>query len=208
MRLVVQEEQLGLGDAVLCARGAVGDEPFLLLLGDHLYVPKSNQQVSCSRTLTACFTGKSVVSVMPVPAEEVRRVGICRGEWVDCVEGGRPHHRLDVHQFFEKPSAGYAREHLVTSGLQPDHFLGMFGQYVLTPRIFEIMAQQAAPDFMEALEALRQQQGVGGLLMDAERFDFGYPEGYIKAVSGYAAARQRVHESPPVRPVSPSSSGP
>ena len=85
MRFVTQTAQEGFGHAVYCAREALGDEPFLLMLGDHLY--RSDGEASCARQLVEAYqrTGTSVVGLRRTPEAQIagfrhrdRRVGRAR----------------------------------------------------------------------------------------------------------------------------------
>jgi mevalonate kinase/choline kinase len=79
--LLVQETQEGFGHAVYCAKEWVGNEPFLLLLGDHLYGSDTDQ--SCTRQLIDVYerTGKSVVGLQETPEIEVQHFGCATGVW-------------------------------------------------------------------------------------------------------------------------------
>ncbi|HPK70888.1 MAG TPA: sugar phosphate nucleotidyltransferase, partial [Vicinamibacterales bacterium] len=81
VRFVTQPTQQGFGDAVYCARAAIGDEPFLLMLGDHLY--RSASGLSCARQVLDAFqqSGTSVVGLRPTPESEVGSFGVAAGVW-------------------------------------------------------------------------------------------------------------------------------
>src|SRR5205814_4818843 len=74
---VRQQEPRGLGDAVLCAKDLIGDEPFLVLLGDDLV----DSSTPCSKQMIDVFQkhNQSVVALLRVPDEDVPRFGICGG---------------------------------------------------------------------------------------------------------------------------------
>lgn len=192
--LIPQEEQHGFGHAVLCAAEWVGNEPFLLLLGDHLYA--SRTEVSAARQVITAFeinSMQSVIGLCPVPVEHVTRYGTAAGEWLDQSRG-----LISIQEFAEKPSPDYARSNLVTEGLPEDHFLCAYGQYVLTPEIFRYLATCMETELTRggelqmnaALDALRQNEGLLGYVVEGERYDTDMPEGYLEALVSWHAGRR------------------
>ncbi len=188
---IPQEAQEGFGHAVYCAREWVGDEPFLLLLGDHLY--RSDTPESCARQLLTAFekNGKrSMVGVYVAGPDEVEHYGAVTGAW--CDPGQR---LLEIAEFAEKPSLDYARNNLVAAGIGGDRFLCVNGQYVLSPAIFEYLEKQIAGDIREngeiqlttALEAMRRAEGVFGYRVRGRHFDIGLPSAYVATLQAFAA---------------------
>eukprot|EP00928_Gymnodinium_smaydae_P065120 TRINITY_DN48301_c0_g1_i1.p1 TRINITY_DN48301_c0_g1~~TRINITY_DN48301_c0_g1_i1.p1 ORF type:complete len:677 (-),score=146.30 TRINITY_DN48301_c0_g1_i1:259-2007(-) len=197
--LVVQSEQRGLADAVLCGREKVGSEPFLLMLGDHLYT-STVAGVSCGRQITDRFSGQSVIALQQSRGEDVHRMGAVAGEWEH--EGGDGLcRRLHIQAISEKPTLDYAREHLQVEGIDDDRFLTFFGSYVLTARVFDILARDPHIHFSQALNQLRQEQGLSGLLVQGERFDIGEPNDFMRTSASFADARRKELQgfSPPLR---------
>ncbi len=188
--LVVQDSQEGFGHAVHCAKEWVGNEPFLLVLGDHLY--SSGTSESCTRQLLDLYerTGKSVVGLLETPEEEVERFGCATGVWE---EEGR---LLSITEFAEKPSVEYAREHLATMDVKEGHFLTIFGQYILTPRIFELLGDNIRRNMREkgefqltsCMDRLRQEEGFVGCRIYGRRFDIGNPDAYRQTVIDFPNA--------------------
>lgn len=187
---IAQPAQEGLGHAVWCAREWVGDEPFLLLLGDHLYA--SSGPVSCARQLLEVYerVGRSVVGLKVTPAEQVRYFGCVGGTWLE------PDAVLAISAFAEKPDPEYARKQLRVAGLAPDQFLTVFGQYVLEPRVFELLAHNIEHNVREAgefqltscLDRLRQEAGFVGYLVQGRRFDIGLPDAYRQTMLDFRTA--------------------
>jgi UTP-glucose-1-phosphate uridylyltransferase/galactokinase len=186
---IPQTEQLGFGHAVYCARQWVGQEPFLLLLGDHIYA--SNSDRTCARQLIDAFNAGGQVSVIGAylaPAEEVCHYGTMAGTWLN---PGRT--LASVTDFVEKPSADYARHNLMTEGLPADRFLCVYGQYVLTARIFEYLQRQIEADQRQAgeiqlttaIDALRQDQGLLAQVVDGEHYDTGMPVAYLRSIVSF-----------------------
>lgn len=179
-----QNVQDGFGHAVYCAKSWVNNEPFLLLLGDHLYT--SAIGTPCSRQLIDVFesTGRSVVGLKETPGSEVHQFG--------CVSGIRSRNSevLSITEFIEKPNVEYAREHLHIEGLDEDTFLTVFGQYVLSPKVFEYLETNIRKNIRErgefqltsCLDHLRKDEGVYGYLIKGRRFDIGNPTAYLEAL--------------------------
>lgn len=181
---VTQNVQDGFGHAVYCAREAIGREPFLLMLGDHLY--RSNTDRSCAQQMLDAYHehGLSVVGLRRTPEDQIAAFGTATGVWLD---GGR---LLNVTEFAEKPTVDYAREHLFVSGLPEGEYLTLFGQYIIKPQIFDYLEENIANNVRErgefqltsCLDRLRQEDGFHGVVIDGRRFDIGLPEHYLETL--------------------------
>jgi UTP-glucose-1-phosphate uridylyltransferase/mevalonate kinase len=189
--LHAQEEQKGLGHAVLQVRDWVGGEPFLLVLGDHLFVPRG--AIGCAKQLVDRYQEMDtpLIAVQPTPAAEIGRFGTVGGSWLD----GEPHRDLvDIGMFKEKPDREFAAEYLAVDGLPPDTFLTVFGLYILPPGIFQELdhgARECKEDGREvqltdALERLRRTERFLGLVIDGEKVDVGLPEGYLDGLMKFS----------------------
>ncbi|MCR4439953.1 MAG: UTP--glucose-1-phosphate uridylyltransferase [bacterium] len=187
---VTQHSQEGFGHAVYCAREWVKDEPFLLLLGDHIYA--SDTGTSCARQLLDVYerVGGNVVGLKVTPAEELHKFGCVTGTWQERDV------LLAVTEFAEKPEIAYAREHLHVDGMDENLFLTVFGQYVLSPKIFDYLQENLKHNVRErgefqltpCLDALRREEGFTGYLVRGRRFDIGNPEAYRQAVIDFRTA--------------------
>jgi UTP--glucose-1-phosphate uridylyltransferase len=163
---VRQPKALGLGHAVLCGRHVVGDHPFAVLLPDDLMIgtpPVLAQMVEQFEK-----TGASIVAVQEVPSEHTRRYGIVAGTPV----GDR---LVDVTGLVEKPAPEVAPSRL-----------GVAGRYVLTPRVFDEIANQKRGVGGE----IQLTDGIAGLLAHekvyayryaGKRYDCGSKEGFLQA---------------------------
>lgn len=193
---LAQDTQEGFGHAVHCAKEWVGGEPFLLLLGDHLYT--SNIEVSCARQLIDVYEkcGQSVVGVETAPAEQVHHFGCVTGTWN---EEGRT---LSISEFAEKPDAAYAAEHLCVEGMNENEFLTVFGQYILTPKVFEFLAENIRLNLRErgefqltsCLDRVRQEEGFVACRVQGQRHDIGNPQAYMRSLCEFATATTFEHE--------------
>jgi UTP-glucose-1-phosphate uridylyltransferase/mevalonate kinase len=185
---LAQASQEGFGHAVHSAREWVGQEPFLLMLGDHLYT--SDVPIGCAQQLIQTFerTNRSVVGLLPEPADQVHHFGCATGNW--CEAG----HTLDITAFVEKPDAAYAREHLSLAGLTDDHFLTVFGLYVLKPEIFTLLDENIRRNLRErgefqltsCLDLLRRNDGFLGQIVQGARYDIGNPAAYLASLQAFS----------------------
>lgn len=181
---VTQNVQDGFGHAVYCAREAIGAEPFLLMLGDHLY--RSNTDRSCAQQMLDAYHehGLSVVGLRRTPEDQIAAFGTVTGVWLD--EG----RLLNVTEFAEKPTVDYAREHLFVSGLPEGEYLTLFGQYIIKPQIFDYLEENITNNVRErgefqltsCLDRLRQEDGFHGVVIDGRRYDIGLPEHYLETL--------------------------
>lgn len=187
VKYIIQQNQEGFGHAVYTAREAIGSEPFLLMLGDHIY--RANGEISCAQQLVEAFQlhGKSVVGLRTTPEEKIANFGTVAGEWM---EGSR---LLNITEFAEKPNLEYARSNLRISGLPIDQYLTVFGQYILKPEIFDFLEINIKNNVRErgefqltsTLDQLRQTDGFLGLVMDGRRFDIGLPDYYLETLNDF-----------------------
>ncbi len=180
----LQPTQEGYGHAVYCAREFVGNQPFLLLLGDHLYLENEGQP-RCARQVLEVFArwGCPVSGVARTPASELHRFGTLAGEPLE----GRPG-VWEVRALHEKPTPEYAREHLRSPGLPEDTYLTFFGVHVCTPDLFACLEEMMAEEQRErgefqlttAQERLRAQRRYLAVEVRGQRLDMGVPEGLVE----------------------------
>lgn len=188
--LVSQEVQDGFGHAVHCASEWVGDEPFLLLLGDHLYA--SDTDVPCARQILDVFDrlGTSVVGLKTTPGSDIQNFGCVTGGWIESTSV------LSITEFAEKPDLEYAEKHLRVDGVPADEYFSVFGQYVLKPTIFNFLEEHISHNIRErgefqltsCLDRLRQEDGFAGYVVKGRRFDIGLPEAYRQTVIDFRNA--------------------
>jgi len=186
-----QDKQRGLGDAVYQVRDWVGAEPFMLVLGDHLFVPRG--AVGCARQLVDRFEQleTALIALQPTPESEIGRFGTVGGSWVDSDE---KRDLLDIAIFKEKPDKEFASEFLAVDGLPEKTYLTVFGLYILTSGLFAELArasQEGEADGREvqltdALEHLRHSERFLGLVIEGEKIDVGLPEGYLNGLMKFA----------------------
>jgi UTP-glucose-1-phosphate uridylyltransferase/mevalonate kinase len=187
VKLIPQDTQEGFGHAVYCTREWVADEPFLLLLGDHLYATDTSR--SCAQQLIDVYerVGQSTVGLKVTPVSEIHNFGCAGGSWRE------PNELLTITEFAEKPHLDYAQERLRVDGLDEDQYLTVFGQYVLDPKVFDYLQEHIDHDVRErgefqltsCLERLRQELGCLGYIVQGKRFDIGLPDAYRQTLIDY-----------------------
>ncbi|MCD6360057.1 MAG: UTP--glucose-1-phosphate uridylyltransferase [Armatimonadetes bacterium] len=136
LRFVHQAQPLGYGHAVYCAREFVGDDPFLHLVSDHLWVSRTGQ--GCAQKLVEVAEAEacSISAVQTTREALLPRYG--------AVGGQRLAGRQDLYKIttvIEKPTPTEAEQRLVVPGLRAGHYLCFFGMHVLTPVVMDILAR-------------------------------------------------------------------
>lgn len=180
---VRQKEQLGLGHAILCAKTFIGNEPFAILLGDDVV---NNEAYPATKQLIDVFNNKqsSVVGVQEVLLEDVSKYGI-----ID-PKGDINHQKrvCELNDMVEKPKVSEA----------PSQF-AVLGRYVLTPEIFDYLANQEAGSggeiqLTDAIRRLNKDQVVYAYNFIGKRYDVGSKIGYLEATIDYALKRDDLRE--------------
>ncbi len=171
---VRQPEPLGLGHAVLCAKELVGDEPFIVMLGDIIIPPET----PCLPQLIDVYEryGGSVLSLVPLPPEVVPTYGIASIQ-----ELGND--TLKITHLVEKPALEEAPSNL-----------GVYGRYILTPDIFALL-ERTPPGKggeIQVTDAIEMQAKAGhcyGVRFTGERYDTGTPLGLLTTSISFALKR-------------------
>ena len=168
---VRQKKPLGLGHAIWTARNVVGNEPFMVLLGDDMVLSKT----PCAKQLLNLFeeVGESIVAIQKVPMEETPQYGIIEGEEIDREK------TYKVTRMVEKPAPGTT-----------DSDMAIIGRYILMPEIFDFL-ETITPghggeiQLTDALLALTKKRGMYACEFEGVRFDAGDKMGYLKAIIAY-----------------------
>ena len=193
LRYVYQREKRGFGHAVYQAAQFAGNEPVLLLLGDTLYRSDSNKPCALQMVEEYERYNSLLVSIHTVPLSEVSHYGILHGVWED-----KERTALSVDVINEKPKPSYAEEFLgVRNNNGEKEYYSVFGQYILTPEVFEqlhldIMKAEMDKDYSReieltsALEAVRQQSGMMGVRVKGRMYDMGNPAALVRAVTEFS----------------------
>ncbi len=164
-----QPEALGLGHAVLCARPAVGNEPFAVVLADDLMDSADPQRSVIGQMVDEYRAHRaSIVAVEDVPFDQTNKYGIVQSSpW-----GSRTERMTGI---VEKPAID-----------QAPSTLAVVGRYLLTPRIFDILASQPPGkggeiQLTDAIEKLLADEPVLAYRFQGTRFDCGSKQGYLQA---------------------------
>ena len=187
IRFAFQETQEGYGHAVYCSREFVGDEPFLLLLGDHVF--RSTCGASCCEQMIAAQERcrASVTAVNRAPEADLRFFGAIAGERAP----DNPR-MIRVSEFREKPEPEYARRRLRVGGLGEGEYFCHFGIHAFTPGIFEKLAQMISDSVREqgeiqmttAQDMLAREEPYYAYEIRGERYDLGLPLEYVRSLAG------------------------
>ena len=173
---VRQKEPLGLGHAVLCARELVGDEPFAVILPDDVIDAK----VPCLKQIMEVFDkrGGSVLATQTVEGEAISAYGV--------LAGSQDPHNSRIYNctgMVEKPKFADAPSKQA-----------IIGRYVLTPRIFELLAQTTPGaggeiQLTDGIRALLKEEKVFGYTFEGKRYDAGDKLGMLQATVEFALKR-------------------
>jgi UTP--glucose-1-phosphate uridylyltransferase len=169
-----QAEQLGLGNAVLCARGFTGGEPFALLLGDDVIIGEKPAVFELSEAFETY--GKSVVGIKKVPDEWVHRYGTVKTK-----ELGDGNFAVDT--MLEKAPIEQAYSNYA-----------IMGRYILTPEIYPLLRCQGKGaggeiQLTDSLAKLAQNKGMIGVPFSGERYDMGNKHDMLRAIVDVALSR-------------------
>jgi UTP--glucose-1-phosphate uridylyltransferase len=185
--ILTQTEQQGFGHAVFCTQDWVNNEPFLLLLGDHVYT--SNIAVSCARQMVDIYQqlGTSIIGITVMNEDIIHKAGCVSGTWKTDKS------ILEITQIYEKPTLEYARKHLHVDGMPEEQFLGIFGMYILESEIFDLLAAeiennelyQGEFQLTTCLEKLRQEYGAIAYQIQGQYYDTGMPLFYRQTMINY-----------------------
>lgn len=190
LHYVYQYEKRGFGHAVYQAVDFANNEPVLLMLGDTLY--RSETGKPCALQLIEKYEqyNKLMVSIHAIPLSEVSHYGILSGTWEDKNET-----ELSVSQMSEKPKSSYAEEFLSVKCRDGQRkYMSVFGQYILTPEVFDQLRQDIAVsddhtkeiELTSALDKVREQNGMIGVQLQGKMYDMGNPTAFTRCVSEYA----------------------
>ena len=182
LHFVVQAEPLGYGHAVYCARDFTRDNPFLLLLGDHLYLSHTPAQ-RCAEQIIALATRQecAVAAVQATRESQIGNYGALSGLYLSSLPGV-----YQIERIIEKPSVTQAEMELLTAGLRAGFYFCFFGMHVLTPAIFDLLndALSAGNDEVQltpALQELARREKYLALEINGSRHDIGQKYGLLQA---------------------------
>ena len=176
---VRQKKPLGLGHAIWSTRNIVGNEPFVVLLGDDLVLSKE----PCCRQMMSLFdeVQESIVAIQRVPMEQTENYGIVEGQ-------PYKERTYKVEKMYEKPTPGTTESDMA-----------IIGRYILQPEIFPLL-EETEPGYggelqlTDALLKLSRQRGMYAYEFEGMRFDAGDKLGYLKAIIAFGAIHKELGE--------------
>jgi UTP--glucose-1-phosphate uridylyltransferase len=182
IRFIEQDKQLGYGYAVLCGASFIGDEYFLHLVGDHLYMNRT--EVLCASHLTevAKRYNCSVSAVTSTRENLIPNYGTIGGKRIQSTND-----LYIIDRVIEKPTPTIAEQKLIIPGLRAGHYLCFFGMHVLSPLIMSILGKRfnVSPGtkigLSDSLNELAQKEQYMALEKNDLRFDIGTRYGLLKA---------------------------
>ncbi|WP_210464833.1 UTP--glucose-1-phosphate uridylyltransferase [Rufibacter roseolus] len=196
LQFVEQTEPLGFGHAVYCARDFVKEEPFLLLLGDHLYVSDLQRQRCTTQLINlAVQEGCAVSAVNPTIEHQIHRYGTLTGKHLANQKGV-----YQIDRIIEKPSLSIAELELQTPGLRAGYYLCFFGMHVLTPTVFGILEANLKNgsqnvQLTPALQELAATEKYLALEVKGNRYDLSKKQGLLQAQIALGLAGQAHDET-------------
>ena len=177
-----QKHMRGLGDAILCAKAFIDNEPFAVLLGDDIVY---NPEMPALKQLMDMYTqtGATILGCQQVPKEKVSSYGIVAGEQTINEQ------LMKVNDMIEKPSIEEAPSRMA-----------VLGRYIITPDVFEVL-QNTKPgkggevQLTDALKVMAKRENVYAYNFTGKRYDVGDKLGFLKATVKFALRRDDLAES-------------
>lgn len=190
IQFIEQPAPLGYGHAVLCAHPFTGAEPFLLLVGDHLYV--ANGQKSCARQLVEIASAEScaVSAVQATHESLLPHYGVVGARRLAGQTG-----LYQVDRVLEKPTPTVAEQKLIVPGLRAGHYLCFFGMHALTTGVMDILKKlvgqgAAGAHLSDALAKTAESERYLACELQGRRYDIGVKYGLLTAQLALALSGQ------------------
>jgi UTP--glucose-1-phosphate uridylyltransferase len=182
LHFVEQTTPLGYGHAVSCAADFAGKQPFLLLVGDHLYVSGTEKRCAQQLVQIASAENTAVSAVQATHESKLPFYGTVGGHLLAGRKG-----LYEISHVIEKPTPTEAEQTLIVPGLRAGHYLCFFGMHVLTPMAMELLSEELAQTGARSVPltaALARLPGRGKYLaaeLSGRRYDIGVKYGLLTA---------------------------
>ena len=179
MRFIEQPDALGYAHAVHCAAAFTGEDPFLLMVGDHLYLSRTETSCAAQLLATAAAENCAVSAVQATHESKLPLYGAVGGRRLPGSD-----FLYQVETVIEKPTPTEAEQKLVIPGLRAGNYLCFFGLHVLTPTVMEILARQLAngrADLSSALSEIARRERYLAHELQGRRHDIGVRYGLLTA---------------------------
>jgi UTP--glucose-1-phosphate uridylyltransferase len=174
-----QKEPKGLGDAILCAKTFVGNEPFAVMLGDDIV----DSSYPCLKQLIDVFDeyNTTIIGVQEVPMEDVYKYGIVNGVFIE-------DDVYKVKDLVEKPSINAAPSNIA-----------ILGRYIISPQIFEMLektkpGKNGEVQLTDALKLLLGKEAIYAYKFKGKRYDVGDKLGFLQATVEFALKRDDIKD--------------
>ena len=176
VRFVPQPSPYGYGNAIHCARVFTGDEAFLHLVGDHLYVSATAN--SCAKSLVELAEAEECAASAVQPTREnlLPNFGAVGGRRVAGANGV-----YRVETVIEKPTPTEAEQRLIVPGLRAGYYLCFFGVHVLTPPVMEALGTGPSRSLSSVLAEVSRREQYLALEAPGRRYDLGVRYGLLTA---------------------------
>ena len=195
LRFVEQTEARGYGHAVFCGEQFVGGKPFLLLVGDHLYVGDGQKRAAQQLVEFAGAENCSVSAVQATHESKLPYYGAVGGHLVAGRKG-----LYQISQVLEKPTPTEAEQKLIVPGLRAGHYLCFFGMHILTPAVMDLLSEEIARrenrsiHLSTALAKLAKRERYLACELEGHRYDIGVKYGLLTAQLALALEGQEREE--------------
>jgi UTP--glucose-1-phosphate uridylyltransferase len=190
LQFIEQREPLGYGHAVACTTAFVGGQPFLLLVGDHVYVSCAPDGCAKQLVATAAAQDCAVSAVQPTHESKLPYYGAIGGRLAASTAG-----LYEVNDVLEKPTPTEAEQRLIVPGLRAGHYLCFFGMHVLTPTVMELLnglvaagSRSGGIHLSSALAGLSRRERYLAFEAQGRRYDVGAKYGLLTAQLALALA--------------------
>ena len=182
LKFVEQPAPRGYGEALHRAADFVGDQPFVHLVSDHLYISRESRRCAQQLVETAVSSQAAVSAVQPTREAMLPYYGVVGGRRV----AGRTD-LYEIEDVLEKPTPTEAEQRLIVPGLRASHYLCFFGMHVLTATIMEVLGQQIAAShgapvmLSPALAELARRERYLAMVVNGARYNVGLKYGTLIA---------------------------
>jgi UTP--glucose-1-phosphate uridylyltransferase len=182
LHFVEQTEPRGYGHAVFCANQFIGGKPFLLLVGDHLYVSGTQKRSAQQLVEIAAAENCAVSAVQATHESKLPYYGTIGGHLVPARKG-----LYEISQVLEKPTPTEAEQKLIVPGLRAGHYLCFFGMHVLTPAVMEMLSEDISGaanrnvNLSATLARLARRERYLACELHGRRYDIGVRYGLLTA---------------------------
>jgi len=184
IKYIVQEEQLGYGNAVWLSKEFASGEPVLMILGDTIY--KSKTDKSCTEQILSYYdeVEKPIISLHQIKEEDFKYFGIGYGTY-----DNNEKTKISLQGIVEKPTVEFAKENLCMDG----KYFGTFGQSIIDSSIYDALeynvknniTSKGEIQYTDAVDTAIKNADIKGFIVDGKQYDLGNAKAYVQAMADY-----------------------